>query len=215
MSPPAIRAPSCSHWFLQCEQSGRGCTGTLGGRIKNQMLSTLFVLSKSKKQRSRWQMYTLTKTQFTSLTLIKRMKDGLSSLLHSAWNHPEAPGTQFPKGSPPFWFCCKKEKKRGIKETPPLQILIFEIFSEAIKQSDVVTFIFQQLSTQESAKVMSKVSGTICCGEFYWGEKFPSPRASFLKSLGHQSHPAKPLTSEGRRAILLVSCLMDRMLALH
>lgn len=102
------------------------------------------------------------------------------------------PGSWFPKGSPPFWFCCKKGK-REIKEIPCLQILVFEVFSEAIKQSDALAFIFKQLSTLESAKLMSKVRGTIFfLGNFTEGKRFHLPGHPFLKSLGHQSHPAKP-----------------------
>lgn len=62
---------------------------------------------------------------------------------------------------------------------PRAQILSFKIFSEALKQSNAMIFIFKQLSTQESAKVMSKVNGTICSRGIYSGGKIPSPQASF------------------------------------
>ena len=115
----------------------------------------------------------------------------MDSLLRSAVPRT-IPGSWFPKGSPPFWFCCKKGK-REIKETSCLQILVFEIFSEAIKQSDVLSFIFKQLSTLESAKLMSKVRGTIFSGESYWGEKVPSPRASFFKESWSSKSSCKAL----------------------
>lgn len=47
-------------------------------------------------------------------------------------------------------------------------------------------------SSQESAEVMSKVSGTICSRETYLGGKGSISPGTFSKSLGHQSHPAKP-----------------------
>lgn len=55
------------------------------------------------------------------IKLIKGNKDGLSSVLHNAWEHPTAPGGLFPKGSSLSRFYCEEERTAGLAEGERLE----------------------------------------------------------------------------------------------
>lgn len=102
--------------------------------------SASFTLSNSHKSKGHGagsQMFTLPKTHYTSWHEVdqKKKKQRWIFLPPPQCLEPShsSLGTLFPKGSSPFWFCCKEGRTKGlagkeIKEAPSPLILIFKTF---------------------------------------------------------------------------------------